>query len=149
MVAVADVDALVKRATPIDDHARKNTTSVYTSAKIFPMLPEKLSTDLTSLNENEDRVAMVIDMVLDAEGNVKSGDVYRGRVRNRAKLAYNSLGMWLEGKGAAPPKMSAVKGLAENIKLQDRMADKMRELRHQHGALDRETIEPRAGFRDG
>src|SRR5437764_7023883 len=91
MVAVADVDALVKRATPIDDHARKNTTSVYTSAKIFPMLPEKLSTDLTSLNENEDRVAMIIDMTTDADGNVSSGDVYRGKVRNRAKLAYNSL----------------------------------------------------------
>ena len=149
MVAVADVDALVKRGTPIDDHARKNTTSVYTSAKIFPMLPERLSTDLTSLNENEDRVAMVADMVVDAGGNVTSGDVYRAKVRNRAKLAYNSLGMWLEGKGAPPPKMAAVKGLPENIKLQDRTADKMRELRHEHGALDLETIEPRAVFRDG
>src|SRR5204862_5921538 len=102
-----------------------------------------------SLNESEDRVAMIIDMVVDADGTVKSGDVYRGKVRNRAKLAYNSLGMWLEGKGAPPSKLAGVKGLAENIKLQDQTADKMRELRHQHGALDLETIEPRAVFRDG
>src|SRR5438105_3450296 len=94
LVAVADVDALVKRGTPIDDHARKNTTSVYTAAKIFPMLPEKLSTDLTSLNEGEDRVAMIIDIAVDADGSVTSGEVYRGKVRNRAKLAYSSLGMW-------------------------------------------------------
>src|SRR5438128_6773691 len=94
LVAVADVDALVKRDTPIDDHARQNTTSVYTAAKIFPMLPEKLSTDLTSLNESEDRVAVIVDITVDPSGNVTSGDVYRGNVRNRAKLAYNSVGMW-------------------------------------------------------
>src|SRR5437899_2626870 len=90
MVAVADVDALVKKGTPIDDHARQNTTSVYTAAQIFPMLPEKLSTDLTSLNESEDRVAVIVDITVDPSGNVTSGDVYRGKVRNRAKLAYNS-----------------------------------------------------------
>ena len=149
MIAVADVDGLVKRGTPVDDHARKNTTSVYTAAKIFPMLPEKLSTDLTSLNENEDRVAMVADIVVGADGSVKSGDVYRAKVRNRAKLAYNSVGMWLEGKAAPPEKVTAVKGLAENLKLQDRTADKMRELRHEHGALELETIEPKAVWRDG
>ena len=149
LVAVADVDALVKRGTPIDDHARKNTTSVYTAAQIFPMLPEKLSTNLTSLNENEDRVATIIDIVTAPDGSVASGDIYRAQVRNKAKLAYNSVGMWLEGKAAPPEKVSAIKGLAENLKLQDRTADKMRELRHEHGALDLETLEPRAVWRDG
>ena len=149
LVAVADVDAVVKRGTPIDDHAARNTTSVYTAAKIFPMLPEKLSTDLTSLNESEDRVAMIVDMVIDAGGEVKSGEVYRGLVRNHAKLAYNGVGMWLEGHGEAPPKLKAVAGLEENLKLQDRTADKMRALRHEHGALDLETIEARAVIEDG
>ena len=149
MVAVADVDALVKRATPIDDHARKNTTSVYTSAKIFPMLPEKLSTDLTSLNDDEERVALVIDMKVSPEGSVVSGEVYRALVHNKAKLAYDSVGMWLEKKADAPEKVSAIEGLAENLRLQDKIADAMRENRHEHGALDLETIEPRAVLKDG
>ncbi|HEX5045195.1 MAG TPA: ribonuclease catalytic domain-containing protein, partial [Candidatus Polarisedimenticolaceae bacterium] len=96
-IAVADVDALIARGTPIDDHARQNTTSVYTAARIFPMLPEKLSTDLTSLNEGEDRVALVIEVEVGPDGTVAKGEVYRASVHNRAKLAYNSLGMWLEG----------------------------------------------------
>ena len=147
-IAVADVDALVNRGTPIDDHARKNTTSVYTAARIFPMLPEKLSTNLTSLNEGEERVAMIVDIVVAADGNVKSGDVYRARVHNKAKLAYNAVGMWLQGESGPPDKVASIKGLTENLKLQDRIADKMRELRHQHGALDLETIEARAVIKD-
>jgi exoribonuclease-2 len=149
MVAVADVDALVKKGTPIDDHARQNTTSVYTAARIFPMLPEKLSTNLTSLNEHEERIAVVMDMVIASDGTVTKGDVYRARVHNKAQLAYNAVGMWLEGKGEMPPKVKAVPGLAENLKLQDRVADTMRELRHEHGALDLETIEARAVMKDG
>src|SRR5262249_7767557 len=149
LVAVADVDALVKRGTPIDDHARQNTTSVYTAAKIFPMLPEKLSTDLTSLNENEDRVAMIVDILVNPDGSVSAGDVYRARVHNRAKAACSAFGMWLEGKAEPPEKLSAIPGLAENLKLQDRTADKMRDLRHEQGALDLETIEARAVWRDG
>ncbi|MGA8810462.1 MAG: RNB domain-containing ribonuclease [Thermoanaerobaculia bacterium] len=149
MVAVADVDALVKKGTPIDDHARQNTTSVYTAARIFPMLPEKLSTNLTSLNENEERTAVVMDMVIASDGSVTKGDVYRARVHNKAQLAYNAVGMWLEGKGEMPAKIKAVSGLAENLKLQDGVADKMRELRHEHGALDLETIEARAVMKDG
>src|SRR5438132_2282495 len=148
LIAVADVDALVRRGTPIDDHASANTTSVYTAARIFPMLPEKLSTDLTSLNEGEDRISMVVDITVDAGGNVKSGDVYRARVHNKAKLAYNSVGMWLQGQSGPPEKVTAIPGLAENLKLQDKTADKMRELRHEHGALDLETIEARAVIKD-
>ncbi|HXH95549.1 MAG TPA: RNB domain-containing ribonuclease [Thermoanaerobaculia bacterium] len=149
MIAVADVDAVVKKGSPIDDHARQNTTSVYTAARIFPMLPEKLSTNLTSLNENEERIALVMDIVVDSTGSVTKGDVYRARVHNKAQLAYNALGMWLEGKGELPPKAKAVPGLAENLKLQDKLADTMRELRHEHGALDLETIEARAVMSNG
>src|SRR5205823_1561627 len=101
LVAVADVDALVKKGTPIDDHARHNTTSVYTAGGIFPMLPEKLSTDLTSLNEDVDRIAVVMEMMIDPDGSVASGDVYRARVHNKAQLTYNGVGEWLDG-GDAP-----------------------------------------------
>jgi exoribonuclease-2 len=149
LVAVADVDALVKLGSPIDNHARQNTTSVYTAAKIFPMLPEKLSTDLTSLNEAQERIAMVVDIAVDSQGKVVAGDVYRARVRNKARLTYNAVGMWLQGQSGPPPKVQQSPGLAENLKLQDRAADRMRELRHEHGALDLETIEARAVLRDG
>ena len=101
-VAVADVDALVKDGSAIDEHARHNTTSVYTAAEIFPMLPEKLSTDLTSLNFDEERLAVVVEMVIGADGSLQGSDIYRARVRNHAKLAYNSVAAWLEGNGAAP-----------------------------------------------
>ena len=148
LVAVADVDAVVKRGTPIDAHARQNTTSVYTAARIFPMLPEKLSTDLTSLNEDQDRVAIIVEMMVDDGGTVTKGDVYRALVHNKAKLTYNEVAAWLDG-GAVPPKVAAVKGLAENLKLQDRAADRMRALRHENGALDLETIEARPVFADG
>ena len=101
-VAVADVDALVKDGSAIDEHARHNTTSVYTAAEIFPMLPEKLSTDLTSLNFDEERLAVVVEMVIGADGSLQDSDIYRARVRNHAKLAYNSVAAWLEGNGAVP-----------------------------------------------
>ncbi len=113
------------------------------------MLPEKLSTNLTSLNEHEERVAMVMDIHVDSDGSVVEGTVYRALVYNRAQLAYNAVGMWLQGEGDAPEKVTAIAGLAENLKLQDKIADAMRELRHEHGALDLETIEPRAVFSDG
>ena len=98
-VAVADVDILVKTNTPIDEHARKNTTSVYTAGEIFPMLPEKLSTDLTSLSFQQDRQAIVIDMVIDDAGELKDCDIYPAAVHNYAKLAYRTVGAWLEGTG--------------------------------------------------
>jgi exoribonuclease-2 len=141
LVAVADVDATVKKGSAIDNHSRHNTTSVYTAAEIFSMLPEKLSTDLTSLNEGEDRLAIVIQMVIDQKGMLLSSDLYRGLVRNHAKLAYNSVAAWLEGEGPMPERMSAVPGLEEQIRMQDRIAQRLRNVRHQHGALSLETIE--------
>ena len=149
LVAVADVDAVVKKDTPVDKHARTNTTSVYTAARIFSMLPEKLSFDLTSLNQDQDRVALVVEMIVDENGTVTSGDVYRAVVRNKAKLAYNSVGAWLDGEGEMPPLIGKVKGLEETIRLQDKTADLMRQRRHENGALDLETIEARAVLEDG
>ena len=146
LVAIADVDSLVKNRTAIDEHAHHNTTSVYTVAEIFPMLPEKLSTDLTSLNFNEDRLAMVVEMAVGADGSLQESSVYRALVRNRAKLAYNSVAVWLEKKGAAPEALEAVPGLAENLRLQDRVAQSLKNFRQIHGALSLETIEAKAVF---
>jgi exoribonuclease-2 len=146
LVAVADVDALVKVGSAIDDHAQQNTTSIYTAARMYPMLPEKLSTDLTSLNLNEDRLALVVDMLVGPDGAVVDSSVYRGLVHNRAKLAYNSVAAWLEGTGSEPQGIAPVAGLAENLRLQDKAAQSMKQLRHQHGALTLETIEARPVF---
>ncbi|HET9833637.1 MAG TPA: RNB domain-containing ribonuclease [Vicinamibacterales bacterium] len=139
----------MKDGSAIDAHARHNTTSVYTAAAIFPMLPEKLSTDLTSLNPGEDRLAVIVDMVIAADGSVQSSDIYRARVRNHAKLAYNSVAAWLSGSGAVPQAIAAVDGLAENLRVQDRIAQRLKNLRHVHGALSVETLEARAAFDDG
>jgi len=145
-VAVADVDALVKNDSAIDEHARHNTTSVYTAAEIFPMLPEKLSTDLTSLNFEEERLAVVVEMVIGADGSLQGSDIYRARVRNHAKLAYSSVAAWLEGNGAVPEEITAVAGLAENLRLQDRAAQSLKSLRRAQGALSLETIEAKPVF---
>jgi exoribonuclease-2 len=145
-VAIADVDALVKKDSAIDAHARQNTTSVYTEARIFPMLPEKLSTDLTSLNYASERHAVVVEMEIAADGSLKRSDVYGALVQNRAKLSYNSLADWLDGKGPMPMEIGEVDGLAENLRLQDRVAHEMKTFRHDHGALTLETVEARLVF---
>lgn len=149
LVAVADVDALVTKGSAIDEHARQNTTSVYTAARIFSMLPEKLSTDLTSLNFASDRFAMVVEMALGSDGSLLRSYVYRALVRNKAKLAYNSVAAWLEGSGPMPAEVSAVPGLEANLRLQDGVAQQLKKLRHEHGALTLETIEARIVFDDG
>lgn len=148
-VAISDVDALVKKYTAIDEHARHNTLSVYTTAEIFPMLPEKLSTDLTSLNYNSERLAIVVEMVIAADGSLKASDVYRAAVENHAKLCYNSVAAWLEGTGNMPKEIGLIKGLEENIRLQDTVAQKLKLFRHEHGALNLETIEGRPVFDAG
>lgn len=147
LVAVADVDAIVKRGSAIDGHARANTTSVYTAAEIFSMLPEKLSTDLTSLGESQERLAVVIEMgVSGGDGVVNASDIYRAVVVNHAKLAYNGVSAWLEGTSPDLAKMSSVPGLGEQLRIQDRVAQSMKRLRHEHGALSLETIETRPVF---
>jgi VacB/RNase II family 3'-5' exoribonuclease len=145
-VAVADVDALVKKGGAIDEHARHNTTSVYTAARIFPMLPERLSTDLTSLGFDEERLAVIVEMTIGVDGSLQGSDIYRARVRNHAKLAYNGVAAWLEGNGAVPAEIAGVNGLAENLRAQDRIAQGLKSLRHVHGALGLETIEAKPVF---
>jgi VacB/RNase II family 3'-5' exoribonuclease len=149
LVAVAEVDALVKKGSAIDEHARTNTTSVYTAAQMFPMLPEKLSTDLTSLGEGVDRHAIVVEFVVRPDGSIATSDVYRATVRNRAKLAYNGVAAWLDGKAPPPARVPAVPGIDEQLRVQDRVAQQLRKLRFLHGALTLETLEARAVFEDG
>jgi exoribonuclease-2 len=140
------IQAPAGKGSAIDEHARHNTTSMYTAAELFPMLPEKLSNDLTSLNFDEERLAVVVEMVIGADGSLQGSDIYRARVRNHAKLAYDSVAAWLEGNGAVPEGIAAVNGLAENLRVQDRIAQSLRNLRHVHGALSLETIEAKPIF---
>jgi len=140
LVAIADVDALVQKGSPLDVHANVNSTSVYTGVAVFAMLPEKLSTGLTSLNENEDRLALVIETVVDAQGEVHSRDVYRAVIRNQAQLAYDEVGAWLDG-ATAPGKVAASTALQEQIRLQSAAAQRLKAQRERHGALEFDTLE--------
>ena len=147
LVAIADVDAIVRKGSAIDGHAATNTTSVYTAAEIFSMLPEKLSTDLTSLGESQERLAIVIEMTVStSDGAVNGSAIYQAVVLNHAKLAYHGVAAWLDG--TAPPfaQLSAVPDLGEQLRIQDRIAQAMKQLRHQHGALSLETVEARPVF---
>jgi exoribonuclease-2 len=143
-LGIADVDALVPKGSALDRHAFTNATSVYTGVSVYPMLPEKLSTDLTSLNEGEERVALVADLVLEKDGTPRSHEVYRALIVNRAKLAYDSLGAWLEGSGPAPEPVAKSPELAAQLWLQDRAASLLKQVRDRAGALEFETIEATA-----
>ena len=145
LVAVADVDAVVRKGSAVDAHAQVNTTSVYTPAMIFPMLPERLSTDLTSLNADVDRLAIVVELVVSG-GKVASSDVYGARVRNKSKLAYNAVGAWLTGNGPLPPAAAAVPGMDAQLKMQDSAAQALRRERIAAGALEFATVEVRPQF---
>ena len=149
MVAVADVAARVDKGTPIDHHACQQTTTVYTGIRNFSMLPEELSTDLTSLNENQDRDAMVVEFVATAEGEIVQPSIYRAIIRNQAQLAYNATGAWLEGSADAPPKVAANAALAEQLKLQSEAACHLCDARHRRGALDFDRVEVEAVVSDG
>jgi exoribonuclease-2 len=136
LVAIADVDAVVAKGSAVDRHAAVNTTSVYTPAVIFPMLPEHLSTNLTSLADQQERVSIVIEYVVSPDGTLGASDVYGARVKNWAKLAYNSVGAWLEGRGPLPSAAAAVHGIDEQLRIQDRAAQALSTERHRHGALE-------------
>ncbi len=146
LVAIADVDTLVKKASPIDDHAQKNTTSVYTAARIFPMLPELLSTDLTSLNAHADRLSMVTELTFDSETKLTSSTIYRAKVRNQTKLAYDDVADWLAGKGDIPAGIRSVAGMDAQIRTQDAVSQKLRKRRFENGALDFRSIQSRTVF---
>jgi VacB/RNase II family 3'-5' exoribonuclease len=141
MIGIADVDAFVPKDSPIDQHAKRETTSVYTGVTIFPMLPNELSTGASSLLPDVDRPAVVTEFVVNAAGELGSSNVYRAIVRNKAQLTYNAVGAWLEGSAPAPPKLAASPDLQTQLKLQDQVAQALRKLRHEHGALNLDTSE--------
>lgn len=149
MIAIADVDALVPKGSALDRHARKNSASVYTGVRVFPMLPERLSTDLTSLNEGEDRLAVVIELLVRHDGEIESSTVYRAAVRSRAKLAYDDIAAWLDGRAPAPPAVVEDGELERQVRLQDQAAQRLQAIRYRRGALDLETIEARPVTVDG
>jgi len=149
MVGIADVDALVRKGSALDAHAAENCTSVYTGIETFPMLPEELSTDLTSLKGGADRVSVITEMVVGHDGAVKSSDIYRARLHNYGKLSYEAVGAWLDHGGATPDEVAAVSGLEAQIRLQFEVAQRLRELRKQHGALEFGTIQVSPVVTDG
>ena len=142
-VGIADVDSFVQRDSPIDEHAAKETTTVYTGVRNFSMLPEALSTGITSLLENQDAFSIVIEFVVSSDGNVQSSDLYRAIVRNKAQLTYNAVGGWLEGSAAPQPKVAAASDLQAQLKLQNSVAQSLKKKRFLNGALNIETIEVR------
>jgi exoribonuclease-2 len=146
LVAIADVDALVKKDCAIDQHARVNTTSVYTSGRIYPMLPEQLSTGLTSLNLDEDRLVVVTEMTFHGDGALAASNIYRARVRNKAKLAYDAVSDWIDGKADQPAMMPLPAGMEDQLRTQDALAQQLRARRHAEGSLEFETFQPRAVF---
>ena len=141
LVGIADVDAFVAKGTAIDSHAGKETTTVYTGVRNFPMLPEELSTDASSLLEAGDKLSLVIEFVVGTDGIVHSGSVYQALVRNKAQLTYSAVGAWLENAGAAPERVGASQELQAQLKLQDEAAQALKNERFRHGALNIETIE--------
>ena len=149
LVGIADVDNCVAKSTPIDSYAALETTTVYTGIRTFPMLPEELSTNLTSLAEGEDRAALVAEMMVAADGSISASSIYRAQVRNRAQLTYNAVGPWLEGSAAPPPKVAASGDLQAQLKLQDEAAGWLREARHRLGALTFDRVEAQPVIADG
>jgi exoribonuclease-2 len=141
LVGIADVDAFVPKQSAIDQHASRETTSVYTGIRVFPMLPEELSTGQTSLLENQDRLSVVTEFVVDGGGLVNASNVYRAVVRNHAQLQYNSVGAWLEGSAPAPVKVAASADLQAQLRLQDEVAQKLKNHRQENGALSLQTEE--------
>lgn len=149
LVGIADVDSLVHKGSPIDEHAEVNTVTVYTESEIFPMLPEELSTDRTSLNEGKDRLSVVVELIIDANGDVPGNKVFRAMVQNRAKLSYEDVGNWIDENASEPEKFSAVANLKEQIELQLEAAHRLHKFRMEKGALEFESIESSPVVVDG
>lgn len=146
-VAVADVDEMVPPGGAVDAHAGTNTTSVYTAAGVFPMLPEVLSTDRTSLHEGQERLSVVVDMLVQADGSVTASELYRAAVLNRAKLTYERVSRWLDGDAQALPRLDAVPGLEQQLRVHDAVATQLRQWRQRRGALNVSTVSARPVFR--
>jgi VacB/RNase II family 3'-5' exoribonuclease len=141
LIGIADVDIYVPKGTALDAHAMDNTTSVYTGVTTFPMLPEELSTDKTSLLEGEDRLGVVIEFVVGADGNVTTKDIFRAMVHNYSKMSYEVVGRWLDGKSGVPAEVSRVPQLEAQVRLQFEAAKRLRKARRAQGALRLRTIQ--------
>jgi exoribonuclease-2 len=142
LIGIADVDWAVMKGAAADAQAAFETTSVYTGVSTFPMLPAELSTDLTSLLDQQERKAVVIELRVLPSGEVSQYDVYPALVKNRAKLAYSSTGAWLEGRGPIPPAIGAVPGMEAQLRMQLELSTQLRDLRKKQGALTFGSIEP-------
>ena len=141
LIGIADVDAIVSKGSAIDKRAEQNCTSVYTGVKTFAMLPEELSTDLTSLVANEDRRGIVTEMVVASDGTVKGTDIYPAKLRNHAKLSYEIIGAWLDGNSATPDVVKSVAGLEAQLESQHQTEQHLGALRKEHGAIELGMIE--------
>jgi VacB/RNase II family 3'-5' exoribonuclease len=117
--------------------------------RTFPMLPDELSTDRTSLVNAQDRAGLVIELRIANAGDVVCHDVFCALLHNRAKLAYNSVGAWLEGRGPIPPAIASVPGMEAQLRLQQELAVKLKTIRRQYGALNFESSEPRPVLENG
>jgi exoribonuclease-2 len=149
LVGIADVDSAAAKGTPVDLHAAKETTTVYAGICTFPMLPERLSTDQTSLSEGEDRAAVIVEMTVAADGSIGANRIYRALVRNRAQLTYGAVGPWLEGKAAMPAKVAASAPLVAQLQLQNEAAHLLRAARDRMGALTFDRAELQAVVDNG
>ncbi|WP_253261751.1 ribonuclease catalytic domain-containing protein [Ramlibacter montanisoli] len=149
LVAIADVDAMVRPGGEVDDHAGVNTTSVYTAAGVFPMLPEVLSTDLTSLHEGQERLAVVVDLQVQRDGSVTGSELYRAAVVNHAKLTYDEVSAWLDGTAPAPRQVAGSRAMEAQLRLHDVVANGLRASRQSRGALNVKTVSSRPVFEDG
>jgi ribonuclease R len=148
-LAIADVDAFVSKGSALDRHAAANATSVYTGVAVYPMLPREISENRSSLLEGADRLVVVVELELGKDGTVRSRDVYRAIARNHAKLSYDGVGAWLEGRGPLPSVVAAMPGLEEQLWLQDRAASLLKTLRQRAGALEFDTVEASAVGQNG
>ncbi|HEX4264691.1 MAG TPA: RNB domain-containing ribonuclease [Verrucomicrobiae bacterium] len=149
LVGIADVDASVPKGSALDLHAAAETTSVYTGVSTFPMLPDALSTDLTSLRDAQDRFSVVIELLVLDSGEVKIHEIYPAWLHNRAKLAYNATGAWLEGHGPIPPAIAAVPGMEAQLRLQLETSVHLRNLRKKNGALTFGSLEATTVLQNG
>lgn len=148
-IAIADVDLFVPKGSKTDLHAAENGNSVYTGAVIFPMLPARLSENLSSLCPGAERMAVVIEYAVLKNGRIRQGDIYRARVVNKAKLVYEEVGAWLEGKGPMPKAFEDFPGLEEQIRLQDEASERLKAFRLEEGALELESLETKAVKENG
>jgi VacB/RNase II family 3'-5' exoribonuclease len=148
-IGIADVDVFVPKGSLIDKFASQNTTSLYAGVATFPMLPDDLSSGDTSLLADVDRLAVVTDFTVAPDGSISAPNVYRARLRNHAKLVYEDIGAWLEGRGDPPPEIAKNPALAEQLHMQEEAAKRLRKRRVEHGALQLETTEARAVAKNG